>query len=124
MYKKIITIFIFGWVTTIQSISLDQNLLNNSPVDYLVDLARFINDTNVTKQVGQELFIRNYFSLVTTYAPQSGRFDAKPTNPPEGHPQGQWVWVASSALSETGTWAWILRTLSYYVLFFTHGRPG
>ena len=124
MYKKIAAILICGWLTTIHSITLDQTLLTNSPIGYLVDLARFIDDPHVKKQVEQELFIRNYSEHVTTYAPQEGRFDANPTSPPEGYTLGQWVWVASSAETETGTWMWILRTVSMYVLFYTPTEPG
>lgn len=127
MYKIIVlTTSILGWTTFMHSISLDQNMLKNSSTHYLIDLAHFINDTNITKQVGQELFLRNYSSLAATYDSQVGHFNAKPNSPGDGYSadQGQWVWVASSYESETGTWWWILKTVSEYILLFTPTEPG
>jgi hypothetical protein len=123
MYKKIICIGLLN-VTTMYGITLGPNLLDNSPSDYLLDLEKSFNDPEATRQIGDELCERNYIYInnISIYDQIAGRFDERPATPEYGYTsnEGMWVWVADSVGSETGTWCWVLKTISYYIAFFSH----
>lgn len=116
MYKKIICIALLN-VTTMYGITLGPNLIANSSSDYLLDFASSLNDSQATRQIGEILYTRNYLDYIVTYDYIIGRYDAHPSLPDYEYPanQGVWIWVADSEESETGTWYWILKTMSVYL---------
>lgn len=126
MYKNILCLALLTVMTT-NSITLGPNLLKNSPSDYLIDIAKSLNNPEATLQIGQELYARNYIDTVSVHDHVQGDFDAMPATPGHGYTcnQGMWVWVADSASATTGTWYWILKTTSCHMAFLaTHAMPG
>lgn len=119
MYKNILCVALLTVMTT-RSITLGPNLLNNSTADYLIDIAKSLNDPEATLLIGQELYSRNYIDTIPVYDQVQGNVDEMPVTPGSGQTfdEGMWVWVADTVYATTGTWYWIFKTTSSYMAFF------
>lgn len=120
MYKIIACIGLLGIAAPAYSIILEPNLIANSPAEYLVDLQHYINAPEVTHQIGTELYNRTYSTTASIGDVIIASFDQKPSDPGTGYTldQGRWAWIADAPQTSTGTWLWILRTMSYYISKF------
>lgn len=97
--------------------SIGSSLIKHSPSNYLVDLALYLNTSNATFLIGQELLHRNYLGTISTSDCECGSYDERPTDAPSGHTldEGIWLWIPSSAGATAGTWYWMLRSYSAYM---------
>jgi hypothetical protein len=116
MYKKIICIGLLNG-TMMYGITLGPNLVTRSSSDYLLDFAHGLNNSLTTRQIGQILCERNYIDYITPHDHIIGRYDANPSSLGYEYPanEGMWIWIADCQNSDTGTWYWILKTMSAYL---------
>ncbi len=107
---------------TAQGIVLGPNFLANSPSYFLVNLGTIINDPVVTEQIGDELFIRDYITTVSTHDQSVACFNQRPTEPgvDSSFDVGDWVWIPDSLGTDTGIWFWVLKPFHSLLEFIYH----
>lgn len=118
MFIKI-TCFFLSMLVVPAYAALGPNLLAHSPSGYLLDLDKRFFISAVTRQIGNELFERDYSSTIPIIENIPGRFDERPTEPAVGYTfdQGQWVWIPDSLNDPVGVWHWVARTMSAYMAY-------
>lgn len=118
MLKKLLYFFSFMSIVPTCA-TLGPHLLNNSPSAYLLDIDLTFLDPATTRQIGNELYERDYIATVITYAAIPGSFIDRPMVPGPGSSfaDGQWVWIPNALNSDAGIWYWILRPRPYYLVF-------
>lgn len=116
MHKIIMTILLFS-TPMIYSIILGPRLLNNSPLHYLLDIDKSIQEALVTRQIGKILYSKNYLESASPQASSEGSYTERPSDPAEGYDDsdGQWVWIPDTLESTNGTWYWILNNRCFYL---------
>jgi hypothetical protein len=113
MYKKIICVGLLTVAATAHGIVFGPNIIANSPSDYLVNLGTMMNNPEITKQIGNELFIRDYTTTVSTHDQIVACFNQRPVAPGAGSSfdDGNWVWIPDSLDANTGIWFWVLKNM-------------